>query len=373
MSRFLGEKNYKHGAAENIGVLLANLGTPSAPTAAAVRKYLKQFLSDPRVIEMPQWRWQIILRTVVLPFRSPRSAAAYRQVWTDEGSPLLVNCEKQRAKLAAEFSGLPVKVELGMSYGEPSIPSALRKLKAQNCRRLFALPLYPQYAGSTTGSVFGDVAAELSRWRAAPHFRFAGGYADEPGYIAALAESVSTHWKAHGRPAQLIFSFHGTPQQMLLDGDPYHCMCHKTARLTAEKLNLREEEWQTTFQSRFGRGEWLRPPTDETMRELPRRGIRNVQVICPGFSADCLETLEEIAEENRGYFMEAGGEKFSYIPALNDSPAHIAFLRDFIRGNIADWLSRLQTQNAPDNRQLQKRLQEQLQSAASSREESQND
>ena len=373
MSRFLGEKNYKHGAAENIGVLLANLGTPSAPTAAAVRKYLKQFLSDPRVIEMPQWRWQIILRMVVLPFRSSRSAAAYRQVWTDEGSPLLVNCEKQQAKLAAEFSELPVKVELGMSYGEPSIASALRKLKAQNCRRLFALPLYPQYAGSTTGSVFGDVTAELSRWRAAPHFRFAGGYADEPGYIAALAESVSAHWKAHGRPAQLIFSFHGTPQQMLLDGDPYHCLCHKTARLTAEKLNLREEEWQTTFQSRFGRGEWLRPPTDETMRELPRRGIRNAQVICPGFSADCLETLEEIAEENRGYFMEAGGETFSYIPALNDSPAHIAFLRDFIRDNIADWLLRLQTQNAPDNRQLQKRLQEQLQSAASSREESQND
>ncbi|MGI9307362.1 MAG: ferrochelatase [Gammaproteobacteria bacterium] len=354
MARFLGESEYRHGAAENTGVLLANLGTPEAPTAQALRKYLRQFLSDPRVIESPRWKWLPVLFSVVLPFRAPKSAAAYRKIWTEEGSPLLVNCRKQQEKIAAAFAGLPVKIELGMSYGAPSIPNALRKLRAQNCRRILILPLYPQYANSTSGSVFADAMRELSNWRAVPHTRFTASYCADPRFIAALADSVLAHQKIHGRPDMLVFSFHGTPQKMLQDGDPYYCLCQKTARLAAQKLGLQDGEWTAAFQSLFGRGEWLKPYTDATLRALPQQGARHVQVVCPGFSSDCLETLEEIAEENREYFMQAGGEKFGYIPALNDSPAHIDFLCALIRDNTGDWLSELHAENAEENREQQK-------------------
>ncbi|MBE8157922.1 MAG: ferrochelatase [Betaproteobacteria bacterium] len=355
MARFLGGGEYRHGGEEKIGVLLANLGTPEAPTAKALRKYLRQFLSDPRVIETPKWRWLPVLYGIVLPLRAPRSAAAYRKIWTKDGSPLLANCRAQEKKLAAAFAGLPVAVELGMSYGAPSIISALRKLKSQNCRRIAALPLYPQYSGSTGGAVFAAVAKELSAWRAAPHFRYIAAYCDSPRYIQTLADSISAHWKKHGRPDMLIFSFHGTPLDMLKNGDPYHCLCQKTARLAAARLDLPPEKWLVAFQSRFGRAEWLSPATDSVLRELPEGGgVRHVQVVCPAFSSDCLETLEEIAIEEREVFLRAGGEKFSYIPALNDSPAHIDFLESLLRENIGDWLLHLQRENAPENRARQK-------------------
>ena len=352
--QLLGDKDYAHGAVEQIGVLLVNLGTPTAPTAAALRRYLRQFLSDTRVIESPRWRWLPILYGIVLPFRAPRSAAAYKKIWTAAGSPLMQNCMAQQQQIAAAFADESVAVELGMSYGTPSIAAALHKLKSQNCRRIVVLPLYPQYASSTTGSVFVDVVGELSRWRAVPHLRFVAAYADDARYIGALADSIDSYWQQHGRADELIFSFHGTPKEMLLAGDPYHCLCHKTARLTATKLNLRADEWRTVFQSRFGRSEWLRPYADETIKSLPKQGVRRVHVVCPGFSADCLETLEEIAGENREYFMEAGGEEFGYIPALNDSARHIKFLQDLIKDNIADWLMQLQKQNTPAERERQK-------------------
>ena len=360
MARFLGENEYRHGGEEKIGILLVNLGTPEAPTAKALRKYLRQFLSDPRVVESPKWKWLPVLYAVVLPFRAPRSAAAYQKIWTKDGSPLLVNCRAQQQKLAAAFSGLPVAVELGMSYGAPSIAAALQKLKAQNCRRIVALPMYPQYAGSTGGSVFTDIAGELCKWRAAPHFRFIAAYCDDPRYITALASSISAHRQKNGSADMLVFSFHGTPLEMLKNGDPYYCLCQKTARLAAEKLNLRAAEWRVSFQSQFGRSEWLKPSTENTLRELPARGAKHVQVICPAFSSDCLETLEEIAMENCGIFMQAGGEKFSYIPALNDSPAHINFLHALLGDNINDWLLHLERENAAANRKRQKETAQKL-------------
>lgn len=354
MARFLGERNYRHGGAEKIGILLANLGTPEAPTAKALRKYLRQFLSDPRVVEAPRWKWLPVLYGAVLPFRSPRAAAAYQQIWTEQGSPLLLNCRAQQQKLAAAFAELPVAVELGMSYGAPSIASALHNLKAQNCRRIVALPLYPQYASSTTGSVFADIARELAAWRSVPHFRFIAAYCDAPGYIAALADSIAAHWREHGRPDVLVFSFHGTPVEMHQNGDPYYCMCHKTARLAAEKLNMQPAEWRVSFQSQFGRAEWLKPSTENTARGLPEEGARHVQIVCPAFSSDCLETLEEIAGEIKAVFLAAGGKTFGYIPALNDSAAHINFLRALLEENIRDWLLHLERENAAANRNKQK-------------------
>ena len=235
---FLGEPNYRHDSEEKIGILLANLGTPDAPTAKAVRKYLRQFLSDPRVVESPRWKWLPILFAIVLPFRSPRTARAYQKIWTADGSPLMTYCRAQRDKIAAAFADSPVAVEIGMSYGTPSIAAALRKLKAQNCRRIVTLPMYPQYSGCTSGSVFSDVARELSRWRAVPHLRFVAAYCDDGRYIAALADSIAAHRQTHGKPDMLVFSFHGTPLAMLESGDPYYCQCQKTARLTAEKTRF---------------------------------------------------------------------------------------------------------------------------------------
>ena len=351
---FVNTPHYAHGAPEKIGILLANLGSPNAPTTTALQRYLLQFLSDPRVIETPRWQWLPILFGIVLPFRSPRSAAAYQKIWTKDGSPLIINCHKQRDKIIEKLNDQPIAVAMGMSYGKPRLRDALHQLKAQNCRRLLILPLYPQYSGSTTGSVFNDITAELSRWRAVPHFRFVAAYCDNPRYVNVLADSILQHQQQHGKPDKLIFSFHGTPRQMLDKGDPYHCLCHKTARLVAEHLRLDYQQWQVTFQSRFGRGEWLRPYTDAAMQTMPSSGVKNIQVICPAFSSDCLETLEEIAQENRDIFLKAGGDTFSYIPALNDSESHIDFLHQLIMDNISDWLAHLKTQNDPADRDLQK-------------------
>lgn len=331
---------HRHGSGGSIGILLVNLGTPEAPTAQAVRPYLRRFLSDPRVVEGPRWLWWLVLNSVILTRRPPRTAAAYAKIWdTTHGSPLLtISRRQQQALQTALDAAMPaVRVELAMSYSAPLIRTALRTLQQHDCRWLLVLPLYPQYASSTVGSVFADVCAELSRWRRVPHLRFISGYGDDPRYIRALAARIDAARQQHGAADKLIFSFHGTPLQMLTDGDPYHCLCHKTARLTAAALHLADTEWLVTFQSRFGRAEWLQPYTDEVLAALPKQGVKRVQVVCPAFAADCLETLEEIAQESREVFMQAGGEHYAYLPALNDAPAHIAFLRELVQDATADW------------------------------------
>lgn len=333
MPTFQSSPLYAHGDADALGVLLVNLGTPDAPTAPAVRRYLAEFLWDPRVVELPRPLWWLILKFAILPFRPSRSAKAYATIWTDEGSPLLLYCEdlKQRIgeRLEERFPG-PVSVALGMSYGNPPIPSALDELHAAGARRVVVLPLYPQYSGTTTGSVFDSVTGALSRRRWVPEFRFINHYYDKPEYIAALAASVREHREAHGAGDKLLFSFHGTPRQTMLDGDPYFCHCQKTARLVAEALNLADDEWIVSFQSRVGRAEWLRPYTDETIEELGNAGLDKLDVVCPAFSVDCLETLEEIKLENGELFRESGGGELSYIPCLNAREDHVEFLTGLI-------------------------------------------
>ncbi len=340
MADYLGSKGYEHGTPERLGVLLANLGTPDAPETAPLRRYLAEFLWDPRVIEVPRPLWWLILNGVILRTRPRQSAEAYRKVWTPEGSPLLTISRQQEAGFAAKLAQTlpgPAKVVLGMRYGKPSIFEALEQLRAANCRRLLVLPLYPQYSASTTASTFDAVSAALTRWRWVPEFRFVNHYHDEPGYIAALAASLREHWEAHGRSEHLVMSFHGVPKRYLLAGDPYHCHCHKTGRLLAGELGLADEDWSLSFQSRVGREEWLRPYTDEHIKALGAAGTRTLDVICPGFSADCLETLEEIAQQNAEFFTEAGGERLTYVPALNDRDDHLAFLAELASRHLQGW------------------------------------
>ena len=319
------------------GILVTNLGTPDAPTPDALRKYLAEFLSDPRVIETPRLLWWPILHGVILRLRPRRSAKAYQKVWTEAGSPLLAiskrQCEALRAALGADA---PYRVELGMRYGNPSIRSALEKLRSQDTGKLLILPLYPQYSAATTASTFDAVADVLKTWRRVPQVRMITSYHDDPGYINALAESIRSHWAQSGKPDKLLFSFHGLPRAYVLAGDPYEDECRATARLVARKLELDEGYWEVSFQSRFGPLKWLQPYTDKLLRKWGKRGIGHVQVACPGFAADCLETLEEIEIQNREFFLSAGGKTFSYIPALNDRPRHIAALCDIVRGNTRD-------------------------------------
>ncbi len=338
---------YRHGSRDSLGVLLVNLGTPDAPTAAAVRRYLKEFLWDPRVVELPRPLWWLILHGVILRIRPARSARAYAEIWTDEGSPLLLISEQMKKgigqQLGSRLSG-DVHVALGMSYGKPTIAEALDELHEAGARRVVVLPLYPQYSGTTTASVFDAVTRELSRRRWVPELRFINHYHDHAGYIDALAGSIREHWEAHGRGDKLMFSFHGVPRQTLLDGDPYHCQCQKTARLVAEALGIDREDWLISFQSRVGRAEWLRPYTDETVEELGREKLGRLDVVCPGFAADCLETLEEIAMQNGELFEEAGGGELRYIPALNARDDHVAFLASLVERHAAGWP---ETQPAP--------------------------
>jgi ferrochelatase len=338
--RYLGESGFSHDEPQRLGVLLVNLGTPDAPTPGALRRYLAEFLWDPRVVELPRALWWLILHGAILRFRPRRSAAAYRRVWTEHGSPLLTHSLDQlhalRRILPERLHG-QVAISLGMRYGRPSIREALTELKEQNVRRLLVLPLYPQYSGSTTGSTFDAVTTELQGWRWIPETRFINQYHDDPAYIAALAASVREFRHKHGQGQRLLFSFHGLPRRYLDAGDPYHCQCLKTARLVAADLGLGENDWKVSFQSRVGTEEWLRPYTDETVREWGGEGLRRVDVICPGFSADCLETLEEIAMQNAEFFAEAGGGELRYIPALNDRPDHIRLLADLIVGHAGGW------------------------------------
>lgn len=338
--KYKGNPDYKHDTPSCTGVLITNLGTPDAPTPKALRKYLKEFLSDPRVIETPKIIWWFVLHCIILRIRPRRSAEAYEKVWTENGSPLLDISLKQANKIQTEISKQidgPVKVELAMRYGNPSIESGLEKLRAANAERLLVFPLYPQYSAATTASTFDAVAAVLQKWRWIPEMRMINHYHDNPDYIAAMANSIEQYWQTNSKPEKLLFSFHGLPKDYFLAGDPYHCECYKTARLVAEKLELHENEWQLTFQSRFGPREWLQPYTDITLKELAANGTKHVQIVCPGFSADCLETIEEIDMQNRDFFIDAGGEQFSYIPALNDADEHINMLCKLIQAHTQGW------------------------------------
>lgn len=341
------EPEHRHDATARVGVLLVNLGTPSAPTAPAVRRYLAEFLSDPRVVEIPGWAWQPILRGVVLTTRPAASAAKYAKVWTKDGSPLAVHSERQKILLKgmlglrAKREGLPsdhVVVELAMRYGEPSIASKLDALRAAGAARILVLPLYPQYAASTTATVFDAVAAHLTGARRVPGMRFVDAFHDDPGYVKALAQDVNDYWTKHGRPEHLVLSFHGLPRRSLDLGDPYHCHCHVTARLLARELGLEPKQWTLAFQSRFGKAEWLKPYTAEVLAVLGREKTRRVDVFCPGFVADCLETLEEIGMEGRETFVRAGGGDFHAIPCLNEHPRWIAALTDLAWKHLSGWL-----------------------------------
>ncbi len=337
MANYIGNSGFKHDAESCTGVLVTNLGTPDAPTASALRRYLGEFLADPRVVEVPRFIWWFVLHGFILRTRPKRSAAAYRKIWTESGSPLLAISKKQVTaiqKSLDEYSTEKFHVELAMRYGNPSIQSGLERLQQANAKKIIILPLYPQYSASTTASTFDAVADVLKTWRNIPELHQVKHYHDRPDYIDALAESITEHWQQTKRAEKLLFSFHGIPKAYFDAGDPYYCECHKTARLVAEKLNMDEEEWMLTFQSRFGPKEWLKPYTDITLKELASQGIKNVDVVCPGFSADCLETLEEINIRYRETFLAEGGENFTYIPALNDRPAHINALTNIILNHI---------------------------------------
>lgn len=338
--KYISQTQFSHKQADKIGVLVTNLGTPDAPTSKALRRYLKEFLWDPRVVEVPRPIWWAILNLVILNIRPSRSAKAYSTVWTDEGSPLLVHTKRQAKALqerCEQAYGNDVVVEYAMRYGNPGIATTIDKMLNAGVRKLVVLPLYPQYCASTSGSTFDAVANDFSQRRWMPELRFIANYSDNPQYIRALASKVKAHWQTHERADKLLMSYHGIPKRYLTNGDPYHCECHKTSRLLAEELGLSKDEYMTTFQSRFGREEWLTPYTDETLKGFPEQGVKSVQVICPGFSADCLETIEEIGEENREYFMEAGGLRYEYIEALNSDSAHIDMLFSLIQNNLTDW------------------------------------
>jgi ferrochelatase len=340
--RYLQETEYRHGTPVQPGVLLINLGTPDEPTAPAVRRYLKEFLSDPRVVEIPRPIWWLILNGIILNVRPKKSAAKYASIWTKEGSPLRVHTERQAKLLKGwlgQKTGHNVPVHYAMRYGSPSIAEGLDALKAAGCDRILLLPMYPQYAASTTATANDAAFAHLQRTRNAPAVRTIRHYHDDPGYLKALAANVRDFWQTNGRPDVLVMSFHGLPRYTLMKGDPYHCECQKTGRLLAEALGLDENRYRITFQSRLGKAEWLKPYTDKTLQELGRQGIQHVQVICPGFTADCLETLEEIAMEGKESFLTAGGKTYHYIPALNESPPWIEALGDITLANLGNWLA----------------------------------
>lgn len=336
---YQGYSNYQHQETETLGILITNLGTPDQPTPQALRRYLAEFLWDPRVVEVSRPLWWLILNLIILNTRPKKSAQAYQKIWQPEGSPLLTISEQQKEKLNQVLNNqltFPYHIALGMRYGNPSIKQALDVLQQKHITKLLVLPLYPQYSAATVGSTFDRVTDIVKTWRWVPEFSFINHYHDNDLYIKALASHIQKYLPEI--PQKLIFSFHGLPKRYLLEGDPYFCQCHKTARLVAESLGLQENQWQVAFQSRFGKEEWLKPYTDYLLQALPKQGVKDIAIICPGFAADCLETLEEIAEENKNYFLQAGGEKYQYIPALNAEDSHIAVLKNLIIEYINPWI-----------------------------------
>lgn len=335
------EPPHKHDQPARIGVLLVNLGTPEAPTAQALRPYLKEFLWDRRVVEIPRPVWWLILHGIILNTRPAKSAEKYASIWRAEGSPLKVYTERLAILLKGHLGervGQPVLVDYAMRYGRPAVAEKIASLKARGMDRLLVVPLYPQYAASSTGSALDALWQALLRTRNAPEIRTVRGFHDHPGYIQALRQSVEAFWAERGRPGVLVMSFHGVPRRGLDLGDPYHCECQKTGRLLAEALGLKPEQYRIAFQSRFGRAEWLQPYTAATLEKLGRAKTRRVDVICPGFVADCLETLEEIGMEGKTEFLNAGGGEYHYIPALNDRPMWVNALTDLVQGHLTGWL-----------------------------------
>jgi ferrochelatase len=351
---FAPEPSFSHGAppatSSSTAILLCNLGTPDAPTTPALRRYLAEFLSDSRVVEIPRPIWWLILHGIILRFRPKKSAAKYASIWMAEGSPLKVWTQKQSVMLRGYLGvrGHTVEVRFAMRYGNPSIASQLDQLKADGVTRVLILPAYPQYSAATTASVFDAVYSWAARARQIPEFRFINHYHDAPGYIAALADKIRAYWRKNGQAEQLVMSFHGVPERTLMLGDPYHCECQKTARLLAEKLGLTKNRYKVTFQSRFGSAKWLQPYTEPTLIKMAQAGVKSVDVLCPGFTGDCLETLEEISMEARHAFLEAGGKTFNYIPCLNDSPEWLAALAEFSVQHLAGW----PTQTGPNEAML---------------------
>lgn len=337
MSRYAGRSKQIHNASAKTGVLLTNLGTPDSPTPGALRRYLAEFLSDPRVVEIPRLLWLFILHGIILRVRPKKSAKLYQSIWSEEGSPLLVISKQQKAKvetILTEKYGDKVMVDVAMRYGNPSISNALESFQENGVNNIVVLPLYPQYGGPTTGSTFDAVFNKIKTWRWIPSIHFQSGYHDQPLYIRALAESIKKHIVVNGKPDKLVFSYHGMPKYFLEQGDPYYCFSHKTTRLVIEELGLSKDDYVMTFQSRFGKAEWLKPYTDETLASLAQEGNKHVAIISPAFSADCLETLEELVHENRDIFITAGGEQYHYIPALNDDDMHIDAMVALIEPHI---------------------------------------
>lgn len=342
---YSAEQGYQHDRQAKLGILLTNLGTPDEPTKKGLKPYLAEFLWDPRIVEPPPHRavWWLILHGIILQFRPKAKAHDYETIWGKfgPGAPLLditlAQAEGIAQRLKARFTQSPIEVDIAMRYGNPSMTKGLDALRQKGCERLLVLPLYPQYAAATSGSTWDALADALKQWRRIPDLRFVSHYHKHPGYIQALANSVKEYWAEHGRPDKLLMSFHGIPQRYLDNGDSYHCECHATGRLLAEALELTKEDYLVSFQSLFGKEEWIKPYTDATIKSLPAQGVKNLHVICPGFSADCLETVEEIDEENRGYFMEAGGETYHYIPALNSRDDHLDALTDIIVQHCQGW------------------------------------
>jgi ferrochelatase len=353
MMKFQTEPAFTHGSINqyksSTAVLLCNLGTPDAPTASALRRYLAEFLSDHRVVEIPKPIWWLILHGIILRIRPAKSAKKYESIWlqpdahgTGGGSPLKVWSEKNALLLQGSLAqrGHRVRVLLGMRYGNPSIPAQLDAIKKEGFKRVLILPLYPQYSGTTTASVFDAVYAWASKTRSIPELRFVNHYHDQGTFIEALVQRVRQHWQTSGRAEHLVMSFHGVPERTLHLGDVYHCECHKTARLLAERLGLSKAQYTVTFQSRFGKAKWLEPYTEPTLIAMAQKGVKSVEVICPGFPVDCLETLEEISMEAKEAFLHAGGKEFAYIPCLNDSQPWITALADIAEQHLSGWDTR---------------------------------
>jgi len=327
---YLGEQHDVSHESDKVGVLLLNLGTPERAVCPSLRKYLGEFLMDPRVIEIPGLLRFVLVRGIIVNFRAHKSAATYREIWTEQGSPLLLNSEALGTKVA-DMLGENYAVEIAMRYGKPNVQQQLTKLHEQGVRKIVAIPLYPQYSGSTNGSTFDAIGKALSKRRWVPELHFINAYCDRDSYIRAVGDSIQTHWDKNGRAQKLLMSFHGVPKKYIDKGDPYQVQCQQSAERIADYLKLERDQWMLVFQSRFGAQEWLQPYCDETLKTLPTQGITSVDIVCPGFSVDCLETLEEIDGENRDYFMQAGGEHYSYITCLNDADSHAQLMAEIVR------------------------------------------
>lgn len=352
-------KPFNHPAttSESVGILLVNSGTPDSLATKDVRRFLAGLLGDPRVVELPRWLWLPILHGIILRTRPYRSARKYRKIWTERGSPLAYHSRELTEKLRQRFNageGNVVAIESAMLYSTPGVDLAMQRLLAAGARKILILPLFPQYSSVSTGAVFDHVAKNLSRQRWLPALRFVESYHDHPSYIEALRQSVLSHWAVHGRTRHLLFAYHGIPQKYFDRGDPYYCLCHKTSRLLAQALHVPESDWTLSFQSRFGPGRWLQPYTDDTLRSLPKRDVREVTVVSPGFAADCLETLEELGIEGRDQFLQAGGLRYEYVPALNSTDAHVDMLATIAMDHLTGWLTATRPINS-DNKGLVKR------------------